>query len=136
MIYMEEIIEHRDADEDFGFSEDDNESYISTEYTEEEKEKYRKLFEERRIMYGNGTPEMEEKIRKEQEYIDNLNIDKPIIFKGVLVKKIGEIKNLITSEEDCESLWERISDDDYHHIYRWYLRKILFPINNDTNSIA
>ena len=61
-----------------------------------------------------------EEILEKEKVMDEFGLNQPFKYKGKKILTYGDLRKIATSLELIESLEEKMDDDDYCYIWRWY----------------
>lgn len=70
----------------------------------------------------------EEELKKDEEYINELNLEKHIIINGKTIKTFGEIKKYLKKIKHIEKLENHLEESDYEYLYKWLQFRLMGKI--------
>ena len=67
----------------------------------------------------------EEELKKDEEQMNSLNLEKYVKINGKLVKTYGEIKQYLKKIKHIEKLENYLEESDYVYLYNWLQFKLI-----------
>ena len=67
----------------------------------------------------------EEDLKKDEDDMNSLSLEKHIKINGKLIKTYGEIKQYLKKIKHIEKLEDYLEDSDYVYLYKWLQFKLM-----------